>query len=135
LIGFLHAHRHVRLQFFEEPLAQFARRAPRAFLAAHGAGVHAERHAHGGFFHANGRQRFRLERIGDGFADEDFRQAGQGDDLACFPPSLRAFRLDGRRLAISGVNRPVDGDADYFLCPPDVSGKQASVAMRPLWSS
>ncbi len=81
-IGLLHAQADIVLQFFGEPLAQLARRAPRSLFAGKRAGVDAERHPHRRRFHADGRQRARIVRVGNRLADEHFGQAGHGDDLA-----------------------------------------------------
>ena len=70
----------------------------RALPPGKGRGVDAKGHAHGRLFHLDGRQRDRVLRVGQGLADGNPLQPGQGDDLAGLGlPPLRPAPAPGAR--------------------------------------
>ena len=83
-VGFFHAQRDVREELFREALAQVARGDVLAVFAGEGRGVDHEAHCNGRLVDGDGRQRFRVKRIGDGFTDGDAFDTGNSDDVAEF---------------------------------------------------
>ena len=83
-VGFLHAEGDIRFQFFEQSLAQMARREELALAARKRAVVHGEGHLHGRLIDCHARQCHRPLGIGNGVADAHLVQSGDCDDFAGF---------------------------------------------------
>ena len=71
LVGFLHAQRHVVLQFLLQAVPDLAAGDELAFAAGQRAGVDAEVHGQGRLVDLEHGQRRRVRRVGDGHADAD----------------------------------------------------------------
>ena len=80
-VGRLNPQSHVALQRALEPFLDLAAGHPRALASGEGRCVDAERHADRRLFHRDDRECARIVHICNRFADVDFRDAGQGDDL------------------------------------------------------
>jgi hypothetical protein len=79
--GFFHANGDVGEQFLFEALAEIARGDPLALAAHHGRVVDGELHGDGGLVDDDGGQGRGVFDAGDGFADGDAFNAGDGDNI------------------------------------------------------
>src|SRR5580700_7185914 len=123
--GFFNAHGNVGEELFLEALTQIARGDPLTFASHHGRIVDGKLHGDGGLVDDDGWQRGRVLGAGDGFADGDALDSGDGDDVV----DLGFFNVDAleaaeaEELGNAGlVERAVEpGDGDV------IAGAQSSL--------
>ena len=116
--GILDAERNVGEQFFLQPLAQVARGDVGAFASGERRGVHGELHGDGGLVDGDVRQRRGIFGVGDGLADGDAFDAGDGHDIAEFGFGDVGALEPGERKQLGDLRfleRAIElGDGDIF---------------------
>ena len=113
-----HANGNVGEQFLGEAIAKIARGEVIAFAAGERAGIDGENHGESGLVNDERLERLRIFESGDGFADLDAFDAGDGDDVTGNDGvGFIAFEAaEGEELGdVRGVQRAVElADADFL---------------------